>query len=244
MPADIPTFLLPQQEPPDFPDIDRALDDPNGLLAIGGDLQATRLLKAYRQGIFPWFSDGQPILWWSPDPRAVLYPAHLRITRSLRQSLRNRGYRVSFDEDFAAVIRACAAPRSYESGTWITQDMIQAYIDLHQRGDAHSIEVWQDDKLVGGLYGLLLGRLFFGESMFSRAIDASKVAFVHLSCFAAIHDMPFIDCQLPNEHLMSLGAENLSRSEFKRDLAQHVALPPADWSAPGMDRLNDWLSQR
>jgi len=163
-----------------FPALDRALLEPNGLLAAGGDLTPERLVQAYRHGCFPWYQDGQPILWWSPDPRTVLVPARLHVSRSLAKWMRQGRYQVSFDTDFAAVIAACAAPRDYTNGTWITDPMRMAYCELHARGIAHSVEVRQDGELVGGLYGLAMGQLFFGESMFSRADNASKVGFVTL----------------------------------------------------------------
>ena len=162
-----------QRDSLNFPPLEKALREPNGLLAAGGDLSADRLVQAYRHGCFPWFSEGQPILWWSPDPRTVLFPDELHISRSLGKLLRQQRYRVTFDQDFAAVISACAAPRDYADGTWITDAMQDAYRELHARGHAHSVEVWDQDVLVGGLYGLAMGQLFFGESMFSRADNAS-----------------------------------------------------------------------
>ncbi|MFO6333230.1 leucyl/phenylalanyl-tRNA--protein transferase, partial [Pseudomonas aeruginosa] len=165
----------------DFPPLDKALQEPNGLLAAGGDLNPQRLVAAYRHGCFPWYQDGQPILWWSPDPRTVLFPDELHVSRSLAKCLRQQRFEVTFNRDFRAVIQACAAPRDYADGTWITTPMQLAYQELHLRGIAHSVEVWQERQLVGGLYGLAMGRLFFGESMFSRADNASKVGFVTLA---------------------------------------------------------------
>lgn len=205
-----------------FPPLSKALREPNGLLAAGGDLSPERLVQAYRHGCFPWFEDGQPILWWSPDPRTVLLPDELHVSRSLRKVLRQARYTVTFDQDFAAVIAACAGPRSYTDGTWITQDMQRAYLTLHDQGHAHSVEVWQGQTLVGGLYGLAMGKLFFGESMFSHADNASKVGFVNL--VEHLHQAGFvmIDCQMPTEHLHSLGARSIDRDEFARYLGQYL----------------------
>jgi len=199
----------------DFPPIERALAEPNGLLAAGGDLSIERLLKAYSRGIFPWFDDDQPILWWSPDPRAVLFPQDLHISRSLHKTLRSGRFRVTLDQNFDAVIRACSAPRKGAQGTWITEDIIDAYNALHARGFAHSVECWHQDELVGGLYGVALGKLYFGESMFSRMTDASKVAFVHLVRQLEQWGFPLIDCQIMNPHLASLGATLMPRATFK-----------------------------
>jgi len=204
----------------DFPNIHSALDDPNGLLAAGGDLSPERLLKAYQQGIFPWFDDEQPILWWSPDPRAVLFPNNIHVSKSLAKLIRKGGFRISFDEAFDEVVRACAAPRRYSEGTWITDDMLGAYNTIHNMGYAHSLEVWQGDALVGGLYGISLGKLFFGESMFSRTDNASKIAFVALAKQLEQWQFPLIDCQIPNPHLSSLGVSEISRREFKNYLKE------------------------
>lgn len=206
-----------------FPPVDRALAEPEGLLAAGGDLSLERLELAYRSGIFPWYEAGQPILWWSPDPRAVLFPRRLRISRSLRKSLRNRPLRISFDEDFGAVVSRCAEPRRQTDGTWITSEMLEAYQALHRCGLAHSVEVWQEDELVGGLYGVALGRVFFGESMFSRVSDASKIALSYLARHLDAWGYPLIDCQLPNPHLMSLGAELMPRERFVQLVAEYCA---------------------
>ncbi len=211
-------WLDPNDPHADFPPVERALRDPDGLLAAGGDLSPQRLLRAYRRGIFPWYEKGQPILWWSPDPRAVLFPDRLRISRSLRKTLRNKPYRVTFDTAFAAVVTACAAPRRGATGTWITPEMRDAYCALHAQGHAHSVEVWwPDGELVGGLYGILLPRVFSGESMFARRSDMSKVALVHLAQWLRERDVPLIDCQLPNPHLMRLGAETMPRERFVRE---------------------------
>lgn len=197
-----------------FPDPNTALSDPNGLLAIGGDLTATRLITAYQQGIFPWFDGDQPILWWSPDPRAVLYLNELHISHSLAKKLRQTNYSVTFDQAFSAVITACAEPRKNSDGTWITQEMIQAYIELHAMGYAHSVEVWSETKLIGGLYGLTIGKIFCGESMFSRQADSSKIALVYLVEKLRQEHFQLIDCQVLNPHSSSLGAREIPRSEF------------------------------
>ena len=217
----------------DFPPAHDALQEPNGLLAIGGDLSPARLERAYRSGIFPWFEAGGPILWWSPDPRAVLMPGELKISRSLRKRLRRGDYRVTIDTAFAQVVQACAAPRAKADGTWITDDMEAAYVHLHELGYAHSIETWRHDQLVGGLYGVSWGAAFFGESMFSRADDASKVAFCHLHALAIAHDFAFIDCQMPNPHLNSLGVRSIPRATFL-DLLTLTQRRPT-WRGPWTD---------
>jgi leucyl/phenylalanyl-tRNA--protein transferase len=200
---------------PVFPPVERALAEPNGLLAAGGDLSPQRILAAYRQGIFPWYSPGEPILWWSPDPRMVLFPAELKISRSLAKVLRNRPYEVRLDTAFAAVIGACAdTPREGQNGTWISTEMQAAYGKLHELGYAHSVEVWMDGKLVGGLYGMALGRTFYGESMFSWRTDASKIALAHLCMHLQRQGFGIIDCQMETRHLASLGARPIPRSDF------------------------------
>jgi len=197
----------------EFPPVDAAR--PDGLLAVGGDLSTNTLLKAYSLGIFPWFNEGQPILWWSPDPRMVLYPNQIRISRSLRKSINNKGYQVSFNKDFSSVIRACATARAEEEGTWISSQMIDAYQRLHHLGFAHSVEVSDDHgQKVGGLYGIALNGVFFGESMFHRARDASKVALVALCDLLQRAHFQVIDCQVRTEHLASLGAVEIPRSQF------------------------------
>jgi len=193
-----------------FPDVDYAMIQPNGLLAVGGDLTPARLLHAYQRGIFPWFSEGQPILWWAPDPRAVLLPEALNISRSLKKTLRREKFQVTFDRAFQRVIQTCAAPRAHQNDTWITNDMIDAYCTLHYRGFGHSVECWEDGELVGGLYGVGIGKIFFGESMFSHSSDASKVALVKL-CESGYE---LVDCQLPSDHLKRLGAIDMPRREF------------------------------
>ena len=209
------TWLDPNESHDYFPPLERALTDPNGLLAVGGDLSSTRLLEAYRKGIFPWYEEGQPILWWSPDPRAVLFTNKLKVSRSLAKSLRNKSYTISINQAFAQVIRACAEPRENASGTWITNNMQSAYMKLHQQGHAHSIEVWDNNKqLIGGLYGILLDKVFCGESMFTRQRDMSKIALISLAEWLNNKHIELIDCQLPNPHLTSLGAESISRASF------------------------------
>lgn len=214
-----------------FPPLTRALREPDGLLAAGGDLSPERLVAAYRHGCFPWFSDDQPILWWSPDPRMVLFPAELHVSRSLEKLLRQQRYRVTFDQDFRSVIGHCAALRA-DSGTWITRDIQQAYSELHRRGIAHSVECWQGDELVGGLYGIAMGRLFFGESMFSTASNASKVAFVTLVRQLHACGFSLIDCQMHTSHLASLGARAIPRHQFAGYLARDIDRSgPAPWAA-------------
>ena len=197
-----------------FPDVDYAMLQPNGLLAVGGDLSPARLLHAYRRGIFPWFSDAQPILWWAPDPRAVLLPRGIRVSRSLRKTLRKQAFTVTADQAFGAVVKACSEPRGDEPGTWITHSMKQAYQRLYERGLAHSVECWEGRELVGGLYGVAIGKVFFGESMFSRRDNASKVAFTYLVRQLEKWDYQLIDCQVYSNHLASLGAENIDREVF------------------------------
>ena len=192
--------------------------EPDGLLAVGGDLTPDRILSAYRRGIFPWYSDNQPILWWSPDPRTVLFPARLKISKSLRKTLRQGRFRVTMDHAFRRVIAACAAPRPGSSGTWITQEMANAYGALHETGRIHSVECWLDDQLVGGLYGVSIGRVFFGESMFSRVSDASKVAFAWLVRQLKAWKIGLVDCQIYSAHLASLGAEEIPRADFVKYL--------------------------
>lgn len=199
---------------PTFPSTDTALDSPNGLLAAGGELSPAWLIEAYRRGIFPWFSDDDPILWWSPDPRMILLPEQFKQRRSLTKRLRHGGFHVTVDQHFEQVIQACAAPRDEEAGTWITVEMRDAYNLLHFQGIAHSIEVHQDEKLVGGLYGIAMGPVFFGESMFSRAPDASKVALAHLAKAMRDHGGRLIDCQMHTPHLASLGAITVARASF------------------------------
>ncbi len=230
---DLP-FLDPHQ--PEFPDPATALDYPDGLLAAGGNLSVSTLLKAYRQGIFPWYEQGQPILWWSPNPRAVIIPDQIHISKSLAKTLRRGGYRITTDQAFATVIKACAEPRSEyldnpsENHTWISAEMIAAYIRLFEAGHAHSVEYWLDDQLCGGLYGLAIGNVFCGESMFSRASNASKIAFSHLAKGLEKAGFVLIDCQIENQHLSSLGAQNMARKDFCAILNEAAQLT-IDWPA-------------
>jgi leucyl/phenylalanyl-tRNA--protein transferase len=220
-----PYWLDPDSDPAQFPDPSYALLEPDGLLAVGGDLTPARLLNAYRQGIFPWYSDGEPILWWSPNPRAILFPEQLKISKSLRKTLRKHPFRVTLDTAFARVIEACSESRldkdGSESGTWITEEMKQAYITLHRIGFAHSVECWEGDELVGGLYGVSMGKVFYGESMFARRSDASKVGFAHLVRQLIEWKFALIDCQVHTDHLASLGAVDIPRDEFLALLDRH-----------------------
>ncbi|PWG62407.1 leucyl/phenylalanyl-tRNA--protein transferase [Sediminicurvatus halobius] len=232
----IPWIAADDHDSP-FPPADHALREPNGLLAIGGPLSRRRLEGAYRAGVFPWFAEDQPVLWWSPDPRAVLYPDELRVSRSLRKRLRRGDYRVTLDTAFETVIDACAAPRADASGTWITPGMRRAYVAMHDDGLAHSVEVWQDGALIGGLYGVALGSAFFGESMFSRAPDGSKIALAWLCAQLCAWGFTIIDCQLPTPHLERLGAVTVPRSRFLAELRSALACPTRRgiWSlSPGL----------
>ena len=206
----------------DFPDSSHALDDPNGLLAVGGDLSADRLLLAYSRGIFPWYSEGDPILWWTPDPRCVLLPEEFKISKTLRKAMKLNSFSLTWNRAFAAVMEGCAGPRSADEGTWIDGNMASAYQRLHRLGYAHSIDVWQHDRLVGGLYGVALGSCFFGESMFHRVTEASKVALVGLVWLARTAGIDLIDCQVSSDHLLSLGAKNLPRQHFENLLARAI----------------------
>jgi len=208
-----------------FPPLEDALVEPNGLLAAGGDLSPERLIEAYRSGIFPWFNENEPILWWSPDPRMVLFPSELRISRSLNKILRNSNYEVRVDSAFSQVIQACAAPRKGQSGTWIHSDMVSAYTELHEMGLAHSVETWVGGELIGGLYGIAQGKMFFGESMFSRIHDASKIAFVHLVKQLEQWNFNMIDCQMRTAHLASFGAREIPRKEYSQRLKELVNYP-------------------
>ena len=216
-----------------FPEVDSALAEPNGLLCGGGDLSPQRLLAAYRNGIFPWFSDGDPILWWSPDPRMVLFPGEFHASHSLRRRLRTGSFEVRLDTAFDAVIRACAeTPRGDQNGTWISERMQRAYGRLHELGIAHSVETWVDGVLCGGLYGVELGHVFFGESMFSHATDCSKIALAHLARFLEGRGFAVIDCQMRTPHLASLGAREIRRAEFRRLIRAASASPTAvKWQA-------------
>ena len=221
----------------EFPPLNRALHEPNGLLAAGGDLSPNRIIQAYRHGCFPWYQEGQPLLWWSPDPRTVLFPNELHISRSLAKCLRQQRYQVTFDQAFSDVMAGCAGPRRDTDGTWITHSMQQAYATLHERGIAHSVEVWQDSQLVGGLYGLAMGQLFFGESMFSLADNASKVGFATLVRQLQEWGFVLIDCQMPTPHLQSFGARSISRDTFATYLQCHLdQVSDANW--PGIHCLS------
>lgn len=227
-----------------FPDVSTALserDGAPGLLAAGADLSPERLLDAYRHGIFPWFSEGQPILWWSTDPRMVLFTDHFTVSHSLKKTLKkihrsastDQRWQIKFDTAFEQVMRACAAPRKDGAGTWISEDIVRGYCALHQRGFAHSSEVWLDGELVGGAYGLCLGRMFYGESMFARVSDASKVALAHLVHFLRTNGVAMIDCQQETSHLASLGAIPIPRTEFIAHLRRAILHPPIEhWEAP------------
>ncbi len=224
-----PYWIEPGAPPEFFPEVELALETPNGLLAVGGDLAPERLTAAYRRGIFPWYGEGQPILWWSPEPRAVLFPRDLRISRSLRKTIRKGHFEVTSNTAFPEVIRACASSDRNGDGTWITPEMMDAYCRLHSLGLAHSLECWHGGELVGGLYGVVLGRVFFGESMFSRMSDASKVALERLSQ----KGFSLIDCQVPSAHLSRLGACNLARREFVGMLKTLCAAPNVVMEARG-----------
>ncbi|MCU7799113.1 MAG: leucyl/phenylalanyl-tRNA--protein transferase [gamma proteobacterium symbiont of Lucinoma myriamae] len=218
-----PIWLKPEDNNYNFPHPDNLLTDPDGLLAIGGDLSPERIVIAYLNGIFPWYSPGQPILWWSPDPRAVLFPEKLHVSKSLKKIIRKKIFTTTIDQAFEQVIHACSqTPRKAQDGTWIDNDMQQAYINLHKLGIAHSAECWQNGQLVGGLYGIALGKVFFGESMFSLKNNASKVAFVHLLDVLTKSNYALIDCQVTTAHLLSLGAEEIPRNQFLKLIAQHT----------------------
>jgi leucyl/phenylalanyl-tRNA--protein transferase len=230
-----------------FPDVAGAMESPNGLLAASEDITTAHLLAAYPRGIFPWYSEGDPVLWWSPDPRMVLHTAELRVSRSLRKRLaavaRDPAWDIRLDSDFTAVMRACAAPRAGQEGTWISEEIITAYAGLAARDQAHSLEVWHDGALVGGAYGVSLGRMFFGESMFSRQTDASKVALSALVALLSQEQVPVIDCQQRTQHLASLGAREMPRRAFCAHVAQAAALEPIDWRAYRDKPLNRLLEK-
>ena len=219
--------MSPWLEPGDpFPPVETALREPNGLLAAGGDLSPERLVDAYARGIFPWFNDEEPPLWWSPDPRMVMFTSERHLTRSLRRVMRSGRFRVTMDTAFADVMAGCASPRLDQDGTWITPQIVHAYSVLAQRGYAHSVETWEGDQLVGGLYGVAVGRMFFGESMFARRSDASKVAFVTMLAQLEAWGMPLVDCQVPTSHLASMGAREIPRSDFMAHVRLLVRQPP------------------
>jgi len=219
-------WLTASDPPTAFPPVENASREPDGLLAAGGDLSADRLLTAYRRGIFPWYDEGQPILWWSPDPRCVFEKGDLHISRRMRRELRRSSAEVRFNSAFSDVIQACAGPRRYEQGTWITSDMVAAYESLHRDGWAHSVEIWQDNALVGGLYGLIIGRVLFGESMFSLRSNASKIALLTVDRMLNDDSVGLIDCQVQSSHLLSMGAAVIPRSDFVKRL-EELCDPPA-----------------
>ena len=220
------TLLDPNQADQAFPPLTEALTEPDGLLAVGGCLSTQRIINAYTQGIFPWYNNDDPILWWSPDPRLIIFPEKLHLSKSLKKTLRKQTFQITFNTAFTRVIKACAAPRSNEPGTWLLPDMQLAYCRLHKEGHAHSVEVWHDGKLVGGLYGIAVGQVFFGESMFYRKTDASKVAFVSLVQQLSLWGYQLIDCQIHTQHLVSLGAEEISRKQFSSLLQQYHHCKP------------------
>jgi len=221
-------FLDPDEP---FPPVTRALREPNGLLAAGADLSPERLIDAYAHGIFPWFGEEDPVLWWSPDPRMVLHPPDVHVSRSLRRTIRSGRIRVTLDTCFREIMEGCAEPRPDQDGTWITEEMTEAYHRLFALGHAHSVEAWTGDRLVGGLYGVAIGRMFFGESMFSRVTDASKVALVALARQLDRWGFPCVDCQMSTGHLSSLGAREIPRAEFLRQVRRLVqeAPVPSPW---------------
>jgi len=236
------TWISSDDPPEAFPKIESAFDIPDGLLAAGGDLSPERLLYAYRHGIFPWYDSGQPILWWSPDPRCVLRPHEFHVSKRLRRSLSRSKLEVSFNQAFSAVIAACAEDRIGQQGTWITDDMADAYSRLHQQGWAHSIEIWQENRLAGGLYGLAIGQAFFGESMFSRQTNASKAAMLALCQQMVLNDFEILDCQVESPHLVSLGASLMPRKKFAAVLRQACKSNSQflDWPA-GRCQMLDFL---
>lgn len=217
-----------------FPPVSQAFVRPNGLLAAGADLSPPRLLDAYRAGIFPWYSPGEPTLWWSPDPRLVIEPARIHVPRRLRRTVRSGQFELTLDKDFNAVVTACAAPRPGQPGTWITGEMKTAFGVLHELGHAHSLEVWQAGELVGGIYGLAMGQVFFGESMFRRRRDCSKIALVALCELLAVNGGQLLDCQVESDHLRRLGAIALPRADFCDLLGRLTTAPGFDWQAPAL----------
>jgi leucyl/phenylalanyl-tRNA---protein transferase len=231
-------YWIPQNaSPDDFPALEEALAHPDGLLAIGGDLTINRLLAAYRLGIFPWYNDKEPILWWSPAQRMVLFPEALKVSRSLRKTIRTGQFTITLDRNFREVIQACAAPRRRHSGTWITSEMQNAYCQLHEYGFAHSCEAWYEGRLVGGLYGIALGKIFFGESMFSHISGASKVAFAHFVWQLQHWGYKVIDCQVYTRHLESLGAKLIPRQDY-RTLLRSLCEKPGRMGLWQFDTIN------
>ncbi len=218
--------LNPLNPNQNFPAIETALSEPDGLLAVGGCLSSERIINAYKQGIFPWYNPEEPILWWSPNPRLVLFPKNLKISRSLKKTLNKQEFSITYDQSFSKVMQCCAAPRAEEAGTWISTEMLLAYSKLHELGVAHSVEAWFEGELVGGIYGIAIGQIFFGESMFHRKTDASKVAFCHLVKQLAKWDYHLIDCQVHTNHLISLGAEEIDRADFASILMKYCCNNP------------------
>lgn len=221
-------YIPPYDQSFAFPDVEQAYLDPNGLLAFGGDLSPERLLSAYSKGIFPWYNSDQPILWWSPNPRLVLFPQNLHVSRSLKKAISKSTLKITVDNAFEEVINACSQPREKQKETWITEEMQQAYVKMHQKGYAHSFEVWDNHTLVGGLYGVAIGQVFFGESMFSKQSNASKIAFVNAVKLLYQWDYQLIDCQVETEHLQSFGAENINRKNFCHRLSELTENKPTD----------------
>ena len=213
----------------DFPDINEADPHGQGLICIGGDLHPSTLICAYQQGLFPWFNEDDPICWWSPEPRCVIYPEQFQPSKSLIRNMKKFDYQIGFDQAFRDIISQCAAPRSYARETWISDEIIEQYVALHELGFAHSVEVWDGEDLIGGLYGLNFGRGFFGESMFNLRVDTSKMAFYSLMLLAKQENLPWVDCQLVNDHLLSLGATALPRADFLQSLEKTIAQPNIDW---------------
>ncbi len=239
-------WLDPQNPDAPFPPVESALKEPEGLVAAGGDLKAIRLLRAYHEGLFPWYEEDQPLLWWSPNPRGVLYPKNFIAHKSLLRTIKKNQWKVSFDRSFLDVMRACAEPRSNSRGTWITNDMIAAYTHLHELSHAHSLEVWNEsDELIGGVYGISIGTIFFGESMFSRVTDASKVALLYLSAYLDSWGYDIIDTQLPSAHLTSLGGRKMNRDKYLIALSKFTAQSSnrAAWQAPAEIDIQRWLNQ-
>ena len=235
------TLLDPSASNEAFPPVEMAWDEPNGLLAVGGDLSPQRLINAYDSGIFPWFNENEPFYWWSPDPRAVLYPSAMKISRSLRKTARNGNYCISFDEDFSKTVLSCAAPRAYSNETWITSDMHQAYCRLHEIGRAHSVEVRDaDNQLVGGLYGVVSRGVFCGESMFSTQRDTSKLALLALASHMQSWGYTMIDCQIVNQHLLSLGAQAMPREAYIKELKKSPIPATHQWQVNEDLDLSHW----
>ena len=237
-------LLDPHASDEPFPPVEMAWDEPNGLLAFGGDLSPNRLINAYKSGIFPWYNPDEPIYWWSPNPRAVLFPNKIRLSRSLRKTIRNKGYTITFDKEFSGVVQACAEPRLQSGGTWITNEMHLAYIKLHHMKVAHSVEIWnKEKKLVGGLYGVSSGGVFSGESMFSKEKSTSKIAFIALAWHLQNWGYSIIDCQIENSHLSSMGAENIPRKKYLEILKTSQFFNHEKWAYNTECDLSHWQPQ-